>query len=186
MKDKRAIAAGEKIWLIGDPHFYHFNVISYCDRPFASVEEMNEALVNNWNRVVRKNDRVIVNGDFALSGKDNIISIGQRLNGRKTLVLGNHDGASLNTYYEAGFEMVSKYPIVLDDFFIVSHEPLFIQEQGLYANLFAHVHNAPSFNTVSPRSFCTSAERINYTPIEFEDIRARMWLEEGKRRGRDD
>ena len=94
----------EKIWFIGDSHFNHRMIIPYCNRPFATVSEMNKTLIDNWNKVVRKEDKVIMNGDFALSGKDKIIEIGQQLNGRKTLVLGNHDGASLKTYYEAGFE----------------------------------------------------------------------------------
>ena len=47
---------------------------------------MNKALIDNWNKVVRKEDKVIMNGDFALSGKDKIIEIGQQLNGRKTLI----------------------------------------------------------------------------------------------------
>ena len=83
-------------------------------------------------------------------------------------------GASLKTYYDAGFEMVSKYPIVVEEFFIVSHMPQYIQENGVYVNLFAHVHDNPAFKDVSARSFCTSAERINYTPIEFENMKARI------------
>ena len=141
---------------------------------------MNKALIDNWNKVVRKEDKVIMNGDFALSGKDKIIEIGQQLNGRKTLILGNHDGASLKTYYDAGFEMVSKYPIVVGEFFIVSHMPQYVQENGVYVNVFAHVHNNPAFKDVSARSFCTSAERINYTPIEFEDMKARIMAVSGE------
>lgn len=166
---------GKKFGLLAIPTFVsHRNIIAYCNRPFATVSEMNKALIDNWNKVVRKEDKVIMNGDFALSGKDKIIEIGQQLNGRKTLILGNHDGASLKTYYDAGFEMVSKYPIVVEEFFIVSHMPQYIQENGVYVNLFAHVHNNPAFKDVSARSFCTSAERINYTPILFEDIKAQI------------
>jgi calcineurin-like phosphoesterase family protein len=169
-----------KIWFIGDTHFDHRNIISYCNRPFAMVADMNKVLVDNWNKVVRKEDKVIMNGDFALCGKERIIEIGLKLNGRKTLILGNHDGASLKTYYDAGFEMVSKYPILVDEFFIVSHMPQYVQENGLYVNVFAHVHDNPAFKDVSARSFCTSAERINYTPIEFEDIKARILAVNGE------
>jgi calcineurin-like phosphoesterase family protein len=166
---------GKKFGLLAIPTFVsHRNIIAYCNRPFATVSEMNKVLIDNWNKVVRKEDKVIMNGDFALSGKDKIIEIGQQLNGRKTLILGNHDGASLKTYYDAGFEMVSKYPIVVEEFFIVSHMPQYIQENGVYVNLFAHVHNNPAFKDVSARSFCTSVERINYTPILFEDIKAQI------------
>lgn len=158
----------------------HRNIISYCNRPFATVADMNKAMIDNWNKVVRKEDKVIMNGDFALCGKERIIEIGRQLNGRKTLILGNHEGASLKTYYDAGFEMVSKYPILIDEFFIVSHMPQYMQKNGLYVNVFAHVHDNPAFKDVGERSFCTSAERINYTPIEFEDIKARIRAASGE------
>ena len=153
----------------------HRNIIKYCNRPFKDVYEMNEAMIDNWNKVVRKEDKVIMNGDFALCGKDKIIEIGQRLNGRKTLILGNHDGASLKTYYDAGFEMVSKYPILVNEFFIVSHQPpQFISDNTPYVYFYAHVHDNLAYADCSPRSFCVSAERINYTPIEFNEIVKRM------------
>ena len=167
---------GKKFGLLAIPTFVsHRNIIPYCNRPFATVSEMNKALIDNWNKVVREGDKVIMNGDFALSGKDKIIEIGQQLNGRKTLILGNHEGASLKTYYDAGFEMVSKYPIVVEEFYIVSHKPpQFMSDKTPYVYFYAHVHNNPAFKDVSARSFCTSAERINYTPIEFEDMKARI------------
>lgn len=168
----------EKIWLIGDTHFYHKNIITYCNRPFSNVYEMNEQLVYNWNSVVNENDIVYMVGDFALCGKDALITIGQVLKGRKTLILGNHDGASMKTYYDAGFEFISKQPIILEDFYIVSHTPQFLQANSVYANIFAHVHNRPEYKDVSSRTFCVSAERINYTPIDFETIKVMMLRQE--------
>lgn len=164
-----------KIFLIGDCHFMHRNIIKYCNRPFDNVEDMTEQLIKNWNSVVGANDIVYVVGDFALCGKQKIIEIGQRLNGRKRLILGNHDQASINTYHEAGFEFVYNHHIVLDDFFIVSHIPLVgISENGPFANIFAHVHDDPTYKDFSCRSFCVSAERIDYTPIQFEIIKNNM------------
>jgi calcineurin-like phosphoesterase family protein len=166
-----------KIFLIGDPHFGHRNIIHYCNRPFDSVEQMNEALIKNWNSVVGKQDIVYVLGDFALCGKDRIIEITQRLNGRKRLVLGNHDGASLVTYHMAGFEYVYNHSIILDDFYILSHYPqTYIQKNGLYGNIYAHVHDDPAYVNVSSRTFCVSVERetMNYMPIEFEKVKQLM------------
>ena len=167
-----------KIFLIGDTHFYHKNIIDYCGRPFSSVEEMNKTLIKNWNSVVKRDDKVIVVGDFALCGKDKIIEISQQLNGKKTLILGNHDRASIKAYYDAGFEFVSKYPIVLDDWYIISHHPKYTTENSLYANIYAHVHNDINYLDHTACSFCVSAERINYTPIEWEVIKERMKLYE--------
>lgn len=164
-----------KIFLIGDCHFGHRNIIKYCNRPFTNVEEMTEGLIKNWNSVVGKNDIVYVVGDFALCGKQKIVEIGNRLNGRKRLILGNHDQASANTYREAGFEFVYNHSIVLDDFYIVSHIPMVgISENTPFANIFAHVHDDPTYKDYSCRSFCVSAERINYTPVEFKPIKEKM------------
>ena len=168
-----------KIFLIGDCHFGHRNIIKYCNRPFADVEDMTEKLIKNWNSAVGANDIVYVVGDFALCSKQKIIEIGQRLNGRKRLILGNHDQASINTYREAGFEFIYNHHIVLDDFFIVSHAPLVgISENYPFANIFAHVHDDPTYRDFSCRSFCVSAERINYTPIWFEIIKNNMKVAE--------
>ena len=174
-----------KVFLIGDCHFGHRNIIKYCNRPFKGVDDMTEKLIKHWNEVVGANDIVYVVGDFALCGKQRIIEIGQRLNGRKRLILGNHDQASMETYRQAGFEMIYNHPIVLDDFYIVSHAPMVgISENTPFANIFAHVHDDPTYKDYSCRSFCVSAERINYTPVEFKVIKEKMkaveelqWLE---------
>lgn len=140
---------------------------------------MTEGFVKNWNSVVGKNDIVYVDGDFALCGKQKIIEIGKQLNGRKRLILGNHDQASVSTYREAGFEFVYNHPIVLDDFYIISHVPMVgISANAPFANIFAHVHDDPTYKDCSCRSFCVSAERINYTPIWFEDIKALIKAQE--------
>lgn len=168
-----------KIFLIGDCHFGHRNIIKYCNRPFKDVADMTEKLIKNWNSIVGKNDIVYVVGDFALCGKQKIIEIGNRLNGRKRLILGNHDGASIATYREAGFEFVYNHSIVLDDFYIISHIPMVgISVNAPFANVFAHVHDDPTYKDCSCRSFCVSAERINYTPISFEDIKALIKAQE--------
>ena len=168
-----------KIFLIGDCHFGHRNIIKYCNRPFRDIEDMTEKLIKNWNSVVGKNDIIYVVGDFALCGKQKIIEIGNLLNGRKRLILGNHDGASIATYREAGFEFVYNHSIVLDDFYIISHIPMVgISVNAPFANVFAHVHDDPTYKDCSCRSFCVSAERINYTPISFEDIKALIKAQE--------
>lgn len=163
-----------KIWLIADTHFNHRNIIKYCDRPFSSTNEMNEILINNWNSVVKNSDRVFMLGDFCLSGKDKVIEIGRQLNGRKTLILGNHDSASLKTYYEAGFEMVSKYPIFIEGRFLLSHEPVIIYDETIY-NIYGHMHMHPDYKTFDRYSACISVERINYTPISLDEIKKELF-----------
>lgn len=74
-----------------DLHFSHANIIKYCARPYADIDEMNTKLVNNWNEVVQPDDTVYVLGDVTMSMK-NLTPV-ERLNGRKILVAGNHDEA---------------------------------------------------------------------------------------------
>lgn len=73
-----------------DFHFAHANIIEYEHRPWKTVEEMDEGLIKNWNRKVKKGDLVYMLGDFTLSrDPEYIISLLQRLNGQKVLVKGN-------------------------------------------------------------------------------------------------
>jgi calcineurin-like phosphoesterase family protein len=74
-----------------DTHFGHQNIIKYCNRPFDSVDHMNEMLIHNWNSVVHEEDLVFHLGDVALGPWEAWNSILTRLNGTKILVVGNHD-----------------------------------------------------------------------------------------------
>lgn len=78
-------------WFSSDTHFGHLNIISYTNRPYHSVPEMNAALVNNWNSVVQPDDTVWFLGDFAMGKIDETLPIALQLNGDKHLVPGNHD-----------------------------------------------------------------------------------------------
>ena len=79
------------IHFTSDTHWHHANVIEYSNRPYSSVEEMNEALIANWNAVVNDGDVVWHLGDFAFCKAQEIWKITSRLKGQINLVLGNHD-----------------------------------------------------------------------------------------------
>jgi calcineurin-like phosphoesterase family protein len=74
-----------------DTHFGHKNIIKFCGRPFNDVDHMNEILIKNWNAAVEPDDEVFHLGDVALGPWDKWHNILTRLNGFKTLVVGNHD-----------------------------------------------------------------------------------------------
>lgn len=78
-------------YFTSDWHFSHANVIRYCNRPFTDVHEMNKALTSLWNDTVKPDDTVYFLGDFAMN-KNLVTVIAPKLNGRKILVPGNHDG----------------------------------------------------------------------------------------------
>jgi len=78
------------IYLASDNHWWHGNVIGFCNRPFTSVEYMNEKMVEKWNLVVKPEDTVYYLGDFSLAIRP-VETITPRLNGIKKIVPGNHD-----------------------------------------------------------------------------------------------
>lgn len=79
------------IFYFADPHFGHEAIRRICHRPFASVEEMDEALIRNWNERVTDRDTVYILGDFWYKGKTPAVEILRQLKGQKFLIRGNHD-----------------------------------------------------------------------------------------------
>lgn len=153
-----------KVFIISDTHFGHSRIIQYCNRPFASVEEMDETMIKNWNETVTNNDVVLHLGDFGLGKKEYIASIVKRLNGKKILVMGNHDTWSEQTYRDMGFNMVSRFPILYNDWYLCSHAPLQMFQNVPYKNCFGHVHNDPVYQN-TPNAECYCVERTGYRPV---------------------
>lgn len=162
------------VYFTADLHLGHQNIIKYCDRPFDTADDMNTALIDNWNKKVSSDDKVFVLGDFALGSSKDIIKWGRALKGNKTLILGNHDRATKSVYLDAGFSEVIKYPILWSNFYILSHAPKFIPDMGPYFNIYGHVHNDIKYADVTTNSCCISVERTDYTPISFVNLRERV------------
>lgn len=85
---------------VSDPHFHHDKVRIYSSRPFSSVEEMNEKLIENWNREVKPTDTIYQLGDFSFGKYQDIRDLLNRLNGCKHFILGNHDKVLAKNRYE--------------------------------------------------------------------------------------
>lgn len=98
---------GDKVFFTSDTHFNHTNIIQYCQRPFKSTDEMNEAMIDNWNSVVGEDDTVFHLGDFCLGGAEEWNKILNRLNGRIYLILGNHDLKNIRQGFIERFEHVA-------------------------------------------------------------------------------
>lgn len=81
---------GERFWT-SDLHLGHARICELAQRPFDSVEEMNEALIERWNAVVHPHDEVLILGDLVMGRFAETIQLVPRLNGRKSLLPGNHD-----------------------------------------------------------------------------------------------
>ena len=155
-------------YFTADQHFNHANIISLCNRPWATKREMNEALIQLWNSRVAPQDRVFVLGDFALATSKEITEFAAALNGRKILIMGNHDNHRVKTYLSCGFDEVrpQRTQVEYGRFFTMSHEPLRMVESGK-VNIHGHIHNKP---LDSPNHICVSVENTNYMPVTLEEI----------------
>lgn len=160
-----------KTWFISDTHFWHTKILEYENRPFETIEDMNSYIIRQWNNVVSKDDIVWFLGDLCLGHKQDIKNIMSQLHGRKRMIRGNHDNWSDSFYKEIGFEFVSKYPIILKDFFVLSHSPLpWMGKSSPFFYIYGHVHGSPSFVDKSENSCCVCVERWDYTPIRIPEF----------------
>lgn len=157
------------VFLISDTHFGHANIIKYANRPFDSVEEMNEAMVENWNNVVKQGDKVYHLGDVTMNSKS--LDILSRLNGRKVLIKGNHDTQKLKFYTPHFYDIRGSHEL---DSFILTHIPVALEQSARYpqGNIHGHLHEK---NMDNHWYINVSVEQINYTPTAFDDIRQRIY-----------
>jgi calcineurin-like phosphoesterase family protein len=161
-----------KSFVTSDTHFGHKNILTFTDdegkltREFDSVEEMDEHMVDNWNRIVRPVDKVYHLGDVAIQKKS--ISIVERLNGKKILIKGNHDIFSLKEYAKY-FKDVRAYRMFPGEGFILSHIPIHPRQlQGRWRyNIHGHLHQ----NLVGDERYINvCVEQTDYEPVDLEHI----------------
>lgn len=161
-------------YFTADQHFNHANIISLCNRPWATKREMNEALIQLWNSRVASQDRVFVLGDFALATSKEIAELASALNGRKILIMGNHDNHRVETYLKCGFSEVCPFgtPVVYENMFVLSHAPIYSLENDKIYNIHGHLHDNENQNFYAPNNLCVSVEVTNYTPVTINEV----WL----------
>lgn len=174
---------GNKVYFTSDTHFYHTNIIGFCKRPFKNVQDMNEVLIANWNRVVAQDDIVFHLGDFCLGGSHEWISILDRLNGKIYLILGNHDMKNIRQGYINRFESVAMqmYIEVDKQKIYLNHCP-FLCYGGSYDGtwqLFGHVHtsknntgkDASRLNMLFPTQYDVGVDNNDFAPVSYEQVK---------------
>ena len=175
---------GNKVYFTSDTHFGHANIIRFCQRPFQDVEAMNEALIANWNQVVGADDIVFHLGDFCIGGSAQWTNALTRLNGKKYLIVGNHDFKNLRQHYETYFEKITMqmYIQVDQQSILLNHNP-FLCYGGSYGDvwqLFGHVHTRPN-NTgldtprlehLFPTQYDVGVDNNDYRPVSFPQVKA--------------
>jgi len=182
-------------WFTSDLHLSHVRILELCNRPFADVDEMNEAIIDNWNSVVKSTDVVYVLGDVALGKIAESLPLCEQLKGKKYLIPGNHDrvwssyGKKIREldvlrYEEAGFIILDEdvihvtgwrlchFPYVgdsHDEDRYRSHRPVAATEDEWL--LHGHVHEKWKRNE---RQINVGVDVWDFTPVHIDEIRDTM------------
>lgn len=159
----------KRIWVWSDTHFYHENIIKFCDRPFGNIYHMNNTLISNYNSVVKKDDVCIWVGDVALGptlNYDEMNKILDMCHGYKILVIGNHDIGKWDR-----FNFQEKYVVYNYQNFLFTHYPWELVPKGYY-NIHGHIHANPNPDVKlnNPRLFNVNCEFHDYQPISLNKI----------------
>jgi calcineurin-like phosphoesterase family protein len=186
------------IWLTSDPHYNHVKVIPYCKRPFSCVEEMNEALVLNFNAKVQPDDLTYHLGDFSLQ-EAMVPKYLSQLSGEHILIPGNHDlchpanrrrkkktdsiEAATQRYLDFGFKEIH-LSLELDEL-LLTHMPWrgdSIDTRQKYEKyrpeyqpgktlLHGHIHNKRKYDAERTQ-LNVGVDVWNFAPISLDEVRA--------------
>ncbi len=135
----------QKKFYISDWHYGHNNCLAFDDRPFTSLEEMNQALIDRWNSVVSPGDIVYVLGDMFWCKESEAIPVLDSLAGEKFLIKGNHDRVD-SAQFKEHFVKIDEYMEIVDGDrrIVLCHYPIPCFKNHYYGwyHLYGHVHNS--------------------------------------------
>lgn len=169
-----------KNFYISDLHFGHWNIVRYDNRPFKSIEEMDNALIENWNKVVSNKDMVYILGDISWHDENKTVEIFKQLNGIKVLIRGNHDNIKGGSELAKCFTSIQDYAeLYLDkkNKVIMSHYPILFWN-GQFRNsihLYGHVHNSHQWNMCE--SWAEEMRQLQDIPGQMYNVGCMMpWM----------
>lgn len=173
------------VFFTADLHLGHDNICKFKReddsplRPWDDVNEMNEALVKNYNEIVRPGDTVYFLGDIAMNEKG--LEHVARLNGNKELILGNHDNLRFLQHFDL-FRRISSQKKKYD--FMMSHVPMHHDSFNQFtANVHGHLHYRSVLlknGQPDPRYLCVSVEHTEYRPLSLEEVQKRIQLQNSR------
>jgi len=168
-------------FVISDLHLGHEKSLTFIRadgnklRPFDSLEDMHQHMIDCWNSIVMPSDKVYVLGDIAI--KKSGLDIVKYLNGHKRLVAGNHDVFLTKEYLAAGFEELYGVKVFPEIQVCMTHVPVHPDsiKKG-WVNYHGHTHDGHVMldGKRDYRYINLSCEQINFTPISIEDVRTKI------------
>lgn len=172
-------------WFTSDWHYSHKNIIKYCNRPFSTIEEMNDALVINWLRSVKPNDTVYFLGDFIFSvDKETIGQVITSMRAKEVhFIAGNHD-VHLRAATREKFTTYSDYKeITVNDstvpggiqHIVLSHYPMLSWNKSFYGSWMLHGHCHGNLGE-DPNALRVDVgvDCWGFKPVSYEQLKEKM------------
>lgn len=184
---KKIAQAGDKVFFTSDIHFGHEWILNFNSRPFATVEEMDEALICNWNATVPTDGLTFVLGDIANVKPNRLIALFEQLNGDKILIRGNHDDDYSDEVLKTIFIEIHDllYLRVYDNhedkynYMVLCHYPMIDWQNSFRGvwQLFGHVHtrSIEAFNVFKNNlidlQYDVGVDNNDFRPVSFHQVK---------------
>lgn len=164
------------IYMSSDLHFNHDRDFIWKERGFNSVDEMNETIIKNFNKVVTQEDDLYLLGDSML-GQDMKAGLAllRRLNGNKYLLIGNHDtDKRITAYKESGIfkDVQMNYRLKKGGrVYLLTHYPTLVSNDGFnnVINIHGHTHSLFSLSDI-PYCYNVNVDAWGCEPVSFDEI----------------
>ena len=188
---------GSKIYFTSDNHYNHGNIIKFCNRPFGSLDEMNNVMIAKWNETVPTDGLVFHLGDFAWGGFQQWKKIREQLNGNIILIKGNHDrknGPQSQQQYDELFLHTSQQMFIeiegrrmyLNHLPLLCYDGIYREKDSLIYALNGHVHLSNvkernggkdcerCFNMFFPTQYDVGVDFNNFYPVSWNEINMKI------------
>ncbi len=164
-------------YFTSDTHWGHRNIIKYSNRPFKSVEEMDEAMINNWNSVVLPDDHIYHLGDVGFSDNTKVNKILNRLNGTIFHIKGNHDRKLKTDRFTWSRDYFELYIQDKDcargrQLIVLCHYPFLTWDKKHHNswNIHGHCHGAIPID-LNAKRIDAGVDVWNYLPISYQQLK---------------
>lgn len=171
-----------RTFFTSDLHFGHSNIIRFCERPFSNADEMDAALIKNWNETVHAHDNIWVLGDVSFHHPQRTFEILSELKGFKRLVYGNHDKSirkqkhlhdCFNEVYDLRECWLQDEEVTTAVYVTMCHYPMLSWNRSYHGSiqLHGHVHARQPFQpNATARRYDVGVDANNFRPVSLRHI----------------
>lgn len=171
------VPEADRLWFTSDTHFLHKRMVLSKWRPFSSLEEHDQVIMDNWNSCVGKDDIIYHLGDTCFGKFEDLIKIFSQLNGDKRLVRGNHDAKFKHECLKQVFTQVNSYVelrVALEkgrQYLVLFHFPIesWHNAHKGYFHLFGHTHSNLITGKEGKRTD-VGVDAWNFKPVSYFEV----------------